>query len=467
MLRVAPDDAPASLVIVVDEFATLVKEIPDFVAGMVDIAQRGRSLGIHLVLATQRPAGAVNDNILANTNLRIALRVLDNADSTQVIGSKDAAEIPVPLRGRAYARTGPAALVPFQCAWSGAPLRAELVEQPVLVHPFGLGSVAPRVAPRGSAPAGDLAAETLVGPPQLEVLVDVVPGRGRRPWSASAPSAMGRTARRRGDLGLGGRERPAPGRTTPGGRSWSGSPTPPTNQARFPAIVDLEATGGLLVFGTGGSGKTTLLRTVAADLARQGTPEEVRLFGLDFAGRSLGQLRSLPHTVAVATGDDLEQVTRMLTILRIELDQRRRLLADAHAESVSAYRRQGSGQPLPRLVVLLDGYAGFHASFEAGPLYPWLSAFQRLVADGRQAGIHVVMTHPRPLGIPAALTVGDGRAAGAAPQHGRRDDRPGRRPGVRPRGGAGSGPRVPRRAAPRCRWRWPATPTPAPTRPPR
>ena len=108
--------------------------------------------------------------------------------------------------------------------------------------------------------------------------------------------------------------------------------------------------------------------------------------------------------MAVATGDDLEQVARILTILRIELDQRRRLLADAHAESISAYRRQGSGQPLPRLVVLLDGYAGFHASFEAGPLYPWLSAFQRLVADGRQAGIHVVMTHPRPLGIPAALT---------------------------------------------------------------
>jgi S-DNA-T family DNA segregation ATPase FtsK/SpoIIIE len=97
MLTVDPEEAPASLVIVVDEFAALVKEIPDFVAGIVDIAQRGRSLGVHLILATQRPTGVVNENILANTNLRISLRMLDPADSNNVIGTRDAAEIPVPL----------------------------------------------------------------------------------------------------------------------------------------------------------------------------------------------------------------------------------------------------------------------------------------------------------------------------------------------------------------------------------
>ncbi len=100
MLEVAPDEAPASLVIIVDEFATLVKEVPEFVAGVVDIAQRGRSLGIHLILATQRPSGSVNENILANTNLRISLRMLDRPESTAVIGSPEAADIPVPLKGR-------------------------------------------------------------------------------------------------------------------------------------------------------------------------------------------------------------------------------------------------------------------------------------------------------------------------------------------------------------------------------
>lgn len=403
MLRVAPEEAPPSLVIVIDEFATLVKEVPDFVAGVVDIAQRGRSLGIHLVLATQRPAGVVNDNILANTNLRIALRVLEAADSTQVIGSKDAALIPVPLRGRAYARTGPGALTPFQCAWSGAPFRPELQEQPIQVHPFVLGvdrqAAAPSAAldPDGTAAPG--------GPTQLDVTVDACRGAAearrtpppRRPWV----EPLGEVVALGDASAQAKRDRHDPGRAVVVGVADA-----PDDQAQFPAVVDLEASGGLIVYGAGGSGKTTLLRTVAADLAGQGTPEEVQLFGLDFAGRSLGQLEVLPHTVAVATGEDLELVTRILTTLRAELERRRRLLADARAESLSAYRRRsgGGGPPLPRLVVLLDGYAGFHASFEAGPLYGWLTAFQRLVADGRQVGIHAVVTHGRALGIPAALT---------------------------------------------------------------
>ncbi len=158
----APDEAPPSLVIVVDEFAALVKEIPEFVAGIVDIAQRGRSLGIHLVLATQRPTGVVNDAILANTNLRISLRVLDPTDSNNIIGTRDAADIPVPLRGRAYARTGPQALVAFQCAWSGAPLTAEQQMRAVSVRRFGFGHLRPAVA--GPA-TGEVAAVTAAAPP--------------------------------------------------------------------------------------------------------------------------------------------------------------------------------------------------------------------------------------------------------------------------------------------------------------
>ena len=77
MRRLHPEQAPPSLVIVIDEFATLVKQLPEFVADIIDIAQRGRSYGVHLILATQRPSASVDDNILANTNLRISLRMLD------------------------------------------------------------------------------------------------------------------------------------------------------------------------------------------------------------------------------------------------------------------------------------------------------------------------------------------------------------------------------------------------------
>ena len=315
----APAEAPPSLVIVVDEFATLVQEIPDFVAGMVDMAQRGRSLGIHLVLATQRPTGAVNDNILANTNLRIALRVLDSADSSAVIGAKDAAAIPVPLRGRAYARTGPGALMPFQCAWSGAPYsptRSKEIEQSqvAVVRPFPFGAADAdqvRAGPRGRPAGGRL-------PTQLEALVEVAATTARSlglaparpPWVEPLSEQVGLASLLRGAPERGEAHQRDPGR-------WVtiGLADLPDQQRQALVDVDLEADGGLLVFGSGGSGKTTLLRTVAADLAGQGGPDEVRIWVLDFSGRSLTHLEELPHVAAVATGDDLERVTRMLTVL--------------------------------------------------------------------------------------------------------------------------------------------------------
>ena len=137
MIERYPDEAPPSLVIVVDEFATLVKEVPDFVAGVVDIAQRGRSLGVHLILATQRPSGSVNDNILANTNLRISLRMLDSIESKTIIGVGSAADIPLPLKGRGFAKLGPRDLIEFQSAFTGAQLTQEDQVIPVIVEQFG------------------------------------------------------------------------------------------------------------------------------------------------------------------------------------------------------------------------------------------------------------------------------------------------------------------------------------------
>ena len=105
------------------------------------------------MLATQRPSGSVNENILANTNLRISLRMLDRAESTAVIGSPEAADIPVPLRGRAFARLGAQHLVPFQSAYSGALVVAVESSRPVLVG--GLRPARCDRAPRRGSGAGD------------------------------------------------------------------------------------------------------------------------------------------------------------------------------------------------------------------------------------------------------------------------------------------------------------------------
>ncbi len=105
------------LVLVVDEFRALADDLPEFVAGMVRLAALGRSLGIHLVLATQRPAGIVSPDIRANVGLRIALRVRDESDALDVVDSTDAARLPARRPGRALLRTGGGPLVAFQTAY--------------------------------------------------------------------------------------------------------------------------------------------------------------------------------------------------------------------------------------------------------------------------------------------------------------------------------------------------------------
>jgi S-DNA-T family DNA segregation ATPase FtsK/SpoIIIE len=405
MLDRHPEDAPPSLVIVVDEFATLVKEIPEFVAGIVDIAQRGRSLGIHLVLATQRPAGSVNDNILANTNLRLSLRMLDAADSAAVIRSPEAADIPVPLRGRGFARLGPRELVPFQSAYAGAPLVATGGEGAVVVAPF-------TIEPTGQAPivlggeaelgaGGDEGRATHLDAVVAAVVRAAELGgyeRPRAPWKDVLPDHLTLAALRADERG---REALA----APGRLVRVGLVDDPERQDQYPAVVDLEEGGGLVVYGSGGSGRTTLLRTLAASAALDAPPDDLVVFALDFASRSLRSIEALPHVAAVGTGDDLEAVTRVIALLAGELERRRALLADAQAETLTAYL--GSGRHLPRLLLLVDGYPNLAAAFTGGgysnPLDQWLDQFHRVVLDGRQVGIHTVLTADRRGAVPALL----------------------------------------------------------------
>ncbi len=104
------------LVVVIDEFAALVAEQPTFLHALVGIAQRGRSLGVHLLLATQRPSGVITDEIRANTNLRLALRLQDTADALDVVGIAAPAQLPRGLPGRAVLRLGADDHLTFQTA---------------------------------------------------------------------------------------------------------------------------------------------------------------------------------------------------------------------------------------------------------------------------------------------------------------------------------------------------------------
>jgi S-DNA-T family DNA segregation ATPase FtsK/SpoIIIE len=382
-----PRGAPPSLVIVIDEFATLAKEVPQFVEGVVDVAQRGRSLGVHLVLATQRPGNAVTENIRANTNLRVALRVAGAAESDDVIGAPDAARLPKSIPGRALARTGPTELELFQTGYVGGRTRSGQTTRPIEIR--DIDPVAPAAAPR----AADGAHEEIT---DLELLVEAISQATEdlgitppeSPWLPPLPPAI--------ELET---VPVAPGE----GVVTIGVVDEPRHQRQVAFSVDLASEGSLLIFGSSGSGKTTTLRTIAAALAATHSPRDLNVYGLDFAGRGLQSLEALPHCGSVVPGEDEERVARLINMLRRTIDTRSRLFADRRVASLSDHQRHHPEEALPRIVVLLDSYAGFIETYERVDIGALVDALPRLVADGRTAGVHFVITADRRAAVPAAV----------------------------------------------------------------
>ncbi|MFJ4894855.1 FtsK/SpoIIIE domain-containing protein [Streptomyces sp. NPDC088788] len=380
------------LLIVIDEFASMVRDLPDFVTGLVNIAQRGRSLGIHLLLATQRPSGVVSPEIRANTNLRIALRVTDGGESSDVIDSPEAGHISKSTPGRAYVRLGHASLVPFQSGRVGG-------RRPGAADPAAL---APWAGPLDWA---DLGRAALVKPKaeqreeeeitDLKVLVDAVRDANRvlgipqqhSPWlpalsetllldEVPVPAFAG-----------------GPGKLAP---AAYGVEDLPADQARRPVVVDFASFGHLLIGGAPRSGRSQILRTIAGSLARTHSAADVQLYGIDCGNGALNALTRLPHCGAVVGRNQTERVVRLIARLKGELTRRQDLLADAGFADIGEQRAAvPEGERLPHIVVLLDRWEGWLPTlgeYDHGDLTDQLTAMMR---EGASVGLHMVMTGDR------------------------------------------------------------------------
>jgi len=368
------------LVIVVDEFAALSAELPEFVRGLVGAAQRGRSLGVHLVLATQRPGGVVSPEIRANTDLRIALRVTDEADSRDVLDSPAAAHLPRHAPGRALVRIGAAPPSVFQTARVGGRRSETGVSAPYAVAvPWEQAGRPAAAGPRVQAGDGDTDLQLLV-----EVLREASAHNGtvrvQPPWLPPLPPVLSVD-----DLAAGACD-----------ELPYGLADLPAEQDRRPAVLDLAAGGHLLVVGTARTGRTTLLRTVAGQLARTRPVEDVHLHVLDCAGGGLLGLTALPHVGAVVCREETERVVRLLTRLLAEVARRQDLLARAGWADLPEQRAAAPpGAALPYLVLLLDGWEAFLHGFEDVDGGRPVDVLLRLLREGPAAGLRVVMTSGR------------------------------------------------------------------------
>jgi len=309
------------LVLVIDEFASLVAELPDFVTGLVSIAQRGRSLGIHLVLATQRPSGVVSPEIRANTNLRIALRVTDDMESKDVIDAGDAARIPKTTPGRGYARTGHSTLMPFQAGRVGGarPGRAGAVARPAPLAwpvPWRLVGQPTPVRPRigggpqtdeGDTDLSDLVAAIL----QADRSADV-PSQPS-PWLPALPDVVPVSA-------LPAEPVPADG-PAPLVAPWA-LEDHPDRQEQAGRPYRLGVDGHLFVIGGPRSGRSTTLRTIVGSLAQRVSARDLHLYALDCGNGALLPLEALPHTGVVVSRTQVERADRLIRRLSEEVDRR-------------------------------------------------------------------------------------------------------------------------------------------------
>jgi DNA segregation ATPase FtsK/SpoIIIE, S-DNA-T family len=399
------DSRPAEplprLVLVIDEFASLVAELPEFVTGLVGIAQRGRSLGVHLILATQRPAGAVSADIRANTNLRIALRVTDAAESLDVIDAPDAARIAKSTPGRCYVRSGAAAPAAMQSARIGGRrpgIAANAAEVAVAAVPWAvLGRPLPAARPVPDEAAAYQAASYQAGDDptlatDLSVLVDAITGAARAlgipaqrsPWLPPLPESVTLDA-------------------LPPIPDAGEASVPfclidiPARQSRDALAVDLSHGGHLVIAGAPRSGRSTALRTIAGSVAARYSPADVHVYGLDCGGGALGPLLQLPHCGALVSRDQTDRVERLLSALRAEIGRRQQVLA---ADGFAGVAEQRAACPdperrLPWMLLLFDWWEGYVAAYEQYDYGRLIESILLILREGPAAGLRAVVTTDR------------------------------------------------------------------------
>ncbi|UXA19106.1 FtsK/SpoIIIE domain-containing protein [Mycobacterium sp. SMC-4] len=378
-------ETPPALVIIVDEFAALATEIPEFVDGVIDVAQRGRSLGLHLILATQRPAGVIKDNLRANTNLRIALRLNDVDDSLDVVGDPLAAHFAPEIPGRAVAKTGPGRLTTFQAGYVGGWTGDQPDSAPIDIWEFVFG----RRRPWNTQVAN--AARPAAGPNDISRIVSNVVSASdqlripapRRPWLPPLLSTYALESI------------PAPA-----GHLVLGRLDLPEHQQQPVATYEPDQ-GNLAIVGTSGSGKSTVLRTLAisAALTAEGP---THVYGFDFSSGSLRMLEALPHVAAIVDGEDDERIGRVLRRLVGILDDRARKFTSANVSDLTGYRK-GVDPSEPRILLLVDGVGAFRDAYEHVGHSSHFAMFNQVVSEGRRLGVHVVLAADRPGALSTSL----------------------------------------------------------------
>ncbi|QCJ44175.1 type VII secretion protein EssC [Bacillus sp. S3] len=369
------------LFIISDEFAELKTQQPEFMDQLVSAARIGRSLGIHLILATQKPSGVVDDQIWSNSKFRISLKVQEKADSMEVIKRPDAAELST--TGRFYLQVGfNEVFMLGQSAWGGAPYYpAEKLEKHqddsiVVIDHLGRVLKSARIDKRNT--------QVNKPPKQLDEITDYLAQlasqeqiKVKQLWLEPIPSKIFL-------------EKLQQKYRITTEQSFALNPVigeydDPANQSQHILRLPLTTEGNTVIYGVAGSGKTTFLATLIYSLMEEHTPDEVNLYLMDFSSETLSWFREAPHVGDVVLSHESEKVTNLFRMLTNEIERRKKLLAN-YGGDFSTYNCSAE-QGLPSIVVAIHNYAAFSEMYE-----DYEEAISFLTREGLKYGIYFVVT---------------------------------------------------------------------------
>ncbi|EHC2201949.1 type VII secretion protein EssC [Listeria monocytogenes] len=381
------------LFLISDEFAELKSEQPEFMKELVSTARIGRSLGIHLILATQKPSGVVDDQIWSNSKFKLALKVQNASDSNEILKTPDAAEITLP--GRSYLQVGNNEIYElFQSAWSGAdyvPDKESTDYIDTTIYAINdLGQY-------------DILTEDLSGldkkddltklPSELDAVIDHIHEYTEasgiealpRPWLPPLPERIFAQDLHPVNFEEAWKEPKKPLQAT------IGLLDQPELQAQVPLTLDLTKDGHVAVFSSPGFGKSTFLQSLVMDLARQHNPEQLHVYLLDFGTNGLLPLAKLPHTVDLLNIDNEEKLRKFTNRMNELISDRKKLLSENAVANLSQFE-EITKEVLPEVLVLIDNYDAIR---ETDFSFGFESTLTQIAREGNSVGIHLVMSATR------------------------------------------------------------------------
>ncbi len=368
------------LFIISDEFAELKTQQPEFMEQLISAARIGRSLGVHLILATQKPSGVVDDQIWSNSKFRVCLKVQEKADSQDMIKCPDAAELS--QTGRFYLQVGFNELFALgQSAWCGAEyIPTDTVEKSVdnsIQIVDTLGHVLMNVKPAKKVTNTGKKVKQIVS--IVKYLSDLANEESISVRPLWLPPIAARIFVDELEEKYG---------TTSKGTTLCpvvGEYDDPFNQKQGVLTVPFSAEGNCLVYGATGNGKTTMLTTIAYSLIKNHTADELNLYIMDYGSETLKVFEKAPQVGGFMASSDTEKTINFFKMLHKEIEYRKNLFSE-YGGDYAGYCKN-SGKTIPNIVVLINNYAGFAEQYE-----DLIESFALLTRDGVKYGIYFVVT---------------------------------------------------------------------------